>query len=612
MRPRLTAAVVARDHARCVEAAIASVRALADEIIVIDAASTDGGADVARAAGARVVLWSDGDDMAGARNRGLDEARGDWALVVDADEIAHPVLDATLRDALSNTTAPAADAEVRVHPGATPYRAPRLVRSRSGLRFHGSVNPTLAPVGGRVAPSPLVVERRGHGRPPRAGQVGALVRRLRALGPERVVDWCHLARLHTALGDAEGAGVAWDGAVAAVRARPRAHPADGLAYAGLIRWRLDHGHDARALVAEARAACPDDPELTWIAAGAAMRGGALDEAIALLEGLLADRRPDGARARPYDRRLFALWPHAALGHCHQQRGRHADSLRHFEPAAALDPWGAEYRVKAHLAACRAGRRAVVPLPPAGAPRPHVFIHIPKTGGLAVNDILARNEAPGQLAYYWTDVPDGDLERLRTIGTISGHFPWGLHLRLGRRCSYVTFLREPLERLLSHYAYHRDQPGDPWHRVAVTSSIVEWAERVPSARNVQVQFVAGRRQAPDVETLKTALNNLPGFAVVGLTGRFEESIGVMARRLGLARPRPRVVNEGRTRIDPDALPRSVRVALDRHIALDRELYALGEEILAERIAALGPGLQVDLAALRTWDESLVESPAGDYA
>jgi tetratricopeptide (TPR) repeat protein len=610
MRPFLTATVVARNHARFVRAAIASVRAIADEIVVVDAGSTDGGADVARAAGARVVAWSDAEDRAGAMNRGLDAARGDWVLILDAGEIAHPVPDALLREALRAITDPVAAAQVLAHAAATPYRAPRLVRRAAGLRFHGPVNPTLGAVSDRVAPAPLVLERRDHGRPPRQGQVTARMSCLRALGPERVVDWCHLARLHTISGQPDDAGVAWQAAVTAARSHP--HPADGLAYAGLIRWRLDRRHDVRTLIAEARAALADDPELTWLAASAAMQGGAFDDATVWLEGLLADGPPDGGRARPYDLRLFSLWPHAALGHCHQQRGRHAESLRHFEHAAALDPWSAEYRVKAHLAACRAGRRATVALPAAGAPRPRVFVHIPKTAGLAVNDILERNEAPGQHAHYWADVPDGHLERLRTLGTISGHFPWGLHTRLGRPCTYVTFLREPLERLLSQYAYHRDQPGDPWHHVAVTSSIVEWAERVPTAQNVQVQFVAGRRGAPTMETLKTALRNLPGFAVVGLTGRFEESIAVMARRLGLARPNVRVVNEGRSWIDPDTLPGPVRLALDTHIALDRELYALGEEIFTERLSALGPGLQADRAALQAWDESLAEPPAGSYA
>ncbi len=616
--PLLTATVLARNHVRFVETCLASVRPFADEIVVIDLDSTDGTGTAARAAGARVVRGMDAADIAGARNRGLDEARGVWALVLDADEVAHPVPPPALREALSATTAVVGHVEVHPHPGATPYRAPRLLRRQPGLRFHGPVNPTIEPalaaLDGRVVPSPLVVERRGYGRQQETPPAVELLRRLLALGPVRVVDWCHLARIHLSRGETAEAGRAWERAVAAARARPRAHPADGLAYAGLVRWRLDHGQDVTTLLAEARQAFPCDPELTWLAGSVAMRAGKLDQAVVLFETLLAAGGPPScARALPYDARLFALGPHAALAQCRFRQGRHAESLEHFEAAAALDPWCDEYRVKAHLAAARAGRRATVALPSPAAPRPHVFVHIPKTAGLAVNDILWRNERPGQLARYWGDVPDRDLPRLATVGTISGHFTWGLHARLGRPCTYVTFLRDPLERLLSHYAYHRDQPRDPCHPIAMASSLPEWADRVVHAQNVHVQYIAGRRGSPTAETLKTAQRNLRSFAVVGLTGRFDESVVLMAHRLGLARPYVRWVNEGRKRLDPEELPRSVRAALEKHVALDRELYALAEEIVAARLAAAGPRLSTDLAALRGWlAPSLVEPPPGAHA
>jgi hypothetical protein len=58
---------------------------------------------------------------------------------------------------------------------------------------------------------------------------------------------------------------------------------------------------------------------------------------------------------------------------------------------------------------------------------------------------------------------------------------------------------------------------------------------------------------------------------------------------------------------------VRVALERHVALDRELYALAEEIFAAQVAAAGPRLSTDLAALRGWvAPSLVEPPPGTHA
>src|SRR5574337_200995 len=56
-----------------------------DEIIVVDAGSDDGTVDVARAAGA--LVWSrDWTGFGAQKNFAFDQARGEWLLVVDADE----------------------------------------------------------------------------------------------------------------------------------------------------------------------------------------------------------------------------------------------------------------------------------------------------------------------------------------------------------------------------------------------------------------------------------------------------------------------------------------------------------------------------------------------
>ena len=52
---RLSVAIITRDEEDRIEAAIASVRELADEILVLDSGSTDRTVQRAEAAGARVV-----------------------------------------------------------------------------------------------------------------------------------------------------------------------------------------------------------------------------------------------------------------------------------------------------------------------------------------------------------------------------------------------------------------------------------------------------------------------------------------------------------------------------------------------------------------------------
>ncbi len=83
-RQRLSAVVITKDEEECVRACLESV-AWADEVIVVDAESTDKTAQIAREFTDRVYVrpWP---GFAAQKNFGLEQATGDWTLSVDADE----------------------------------------------------------------------------------------------------------------------------------------------------------------------------------------------------------------------------------------------------------------------------------------------------------------------------------------------------------------------------------------------------------------------------------------------------------------------------------------------------------------------------------------------
>lgn len=87
------------NEAARIEAAIESVR-WADEVIVIDAGSTDGTALIARRLGARVMTVT-GNTIGAQRNAGIADARNDWILALDADEEAT----SELRDSIAHLCA---------------------------------------------------------------------------------------------------------------------------------------------------------------------------------------------------------------------------------------------------------------------------------------------------------------------------------------------------------------------------------------------------------------------------------------------------------------------------------------------------------------------------
>jgi glycosyltransferase involved in cell wall biosynthesis len=103
----LSVLIIARNEEALIARAVSSCTPFADEVVVVDAKSTDGTRARAEAAGARVVerAWTGFGDQ---RNFSLSQAKHDWVLVLDADEAATPGLRAWLeaffRDGRDRTT----------------------------------------------------------------------------------------------------------------------------------------------------------------------------------------------------------------------------------------------------------------------------------------------------------------------------------------------------------------------------------------------------------------------------------------------------------------------------------------------------------------------------
>ena len=100
--PRLSALIVARNEQERLPDCLASV-AFADEVVVVLDRSTDASAEIARAAGAKVI--EGGWELEGERrNTGIEACSGDWILEVDADERVSPDLAQAIRSTIATST----------------------------------------------------------------------------------------------------------------------------------------------------------------------------------------------------------------------------------------------------------------------------------------------------------------------------------------------------------------------------------------------------------------------------------------------------------------------------------------------------------------------------
>ncbi|PKL75071.1 MAG: hypothetical protein CVV27_17270, partial [Candidatus Melainabacteria bacterium HGW-Melainabacteria-1] len=145
-RPSLSVCMIVRNEAPVLATALASIREIADEIIVVDTGSSDETMAIA-AAEPKVRLsqlpWRN--DFATARNASLDLASGDWILVLDADEELLPTGRQALRELLAY---PPLGWQVYICPieqllsnGGLFYSwGTRLFRRDAALRFSGALH----------------------------------------------------------------------------------------------------------------------------------------------------------------------------------------------------------------------------------------------------------------------------------------------------------------------------------------------------------------------------------------------------------------------------------------------------------------------------------------
>lgn len=361
----LSAVLITRDEEKHLGPCLESVRGTVDEIIVVDTGSTDRTVDIARAHGAQVVNHRWQDDFAAARNVGLEQARGEWILYIDADE--RFFVDGDLAAALRDPRAVAGLVRFRAASTLTPYLEYRLFRNRSDVRFRGAMHETMVPdvehimaaEGLLAVPVPASIEHLGYDGDQRAKHernLPMLERAVRA-DPERPYLWFHLGATRLAMGDDVGAEAAWWHAVhVARRRRPITAPAL-LAYVELSLHRLRTGRSATDLLADMVADRPHDPLTSWVAAHEAMFEGRWRDAVSLLEALLAtdlDALP--VRELGYNRSIFGSLAAHALGACWFQLGDQRVAARMFRQAESGDPENLEYRVKRQLAEARLGTR----------------------------------------------------------------------------------------------------------------------------------------------------------------------------------------------------------------------------------------------------------------
>ena len=250
-----------------------------------------------------------------------------------------------------------------------------------------------------------------------------------------------------------------------------------------------------------------------------------------------------------------------------------------------------------------------------ATAPLLFVHVPKTAGSSLYSIFRTILKPPELLKLHANretlvrinaLPKRHASRLKVL---YGHVDTQLAKQIVPLRHCVTLLRDPVDRLVSYYAFAKDMNSGSHSDLARRTSIVQWIDalRLPETDNGMVRRFSGLPEAGfgrcTGQMLERAKVNLAQFALVGLTERFDEFYALLANRLGLSM-RTYVaakVNAERPRFDQ--LPAETLAELERRNELDRELYRFGAELFARQLSKTDLSMELDAFRSRRGDQAM---------
>ena len=98
---KISGVVIAKNEEEMIVDCLDSLK-FCDEVLVIDNGSTDKTADIAKKAGARVIIYTT-DDFSKLRNKGLESSNYDWIVYIDTDERVTRELEKEIIEKIKNS-----------------------------------------------------------------------------------------------------------------------------------------------------------------------------------------------------------------------------------------------------------------------------------------------------------------------------------------------------------------------------------------------------------------------------------------------------------------------------------------------------------------------------
>lgn len=229
-----------------------------------------------------------------------------------------------------------------------------------------------------------------------------------------------------------------------------------------------------------------------------------------------------------------------------------------------------------------------------------FMHIGKTAGTSFFYLL-REHFTKLHAFHGSPEQFDRIthNELTKYDLITGHFSFVHTTKFNSDRYLITFLRDPVERVLSSYCFLREWEGlidDSNHAMVDAAKRLSLLEFL-KCDNQQVMSVTNNHQSwalttdwrayrdtSDEKLLNNALRNVnTKINFIGLTEYYENSVSLFFNDIGLPKPPiHHLKNVTQKKINSDELNKLERKYICQLNAVDIEVYKIASEIYMSRI------------------------------
>lgn len=242
------------------------------------------------------------------------------------------------------------------------------------------------------------------------------------------------------------------------------------------------------------------------------------------------------------------------------------------------------------------------------PHPLFFLHIPKTAGTTLNNILDDNLSRENILDLYKEEQQQKLnemtyDQISEYALVRGHVfigDFGKLLDGPVPFRVFTFLRNPVDRVISEYFFLKTWPKSHLYgymnkqNVSLTEYVTSTTPQLRQrGRNGMVNSLSGIGGATIEERLELAWYHMKErFVFFGILERFNESLLMLKRTIGLERTFYEKQNVRDKSSNRTATPGELEI-IREHNQADIQLYDRALNEFDNRLDAMGPSMKMEL-------------------